>query len=47
MSLIYDIEKLCDVDFTNASNFQSLEFVYRCSETQIQVTENLNLIAKV
>ena len=27
------------------TNFQSLEVVYRGSETQFQVTENLNLIA--
>ena len=29
-------------DFTNNTNFQSLEVVDRGSETQLQVTENLN-----
>ena len=43
MSSICDIEKLCDAHFTNQNNFQSLEAVDRVSETQLQVTENLNL----
>ena len=33
-------------DFTNNRNFQSLEVVCRGSETQIQVTENLNFISQ-
>ena len=41
MSPICDVEKLCDVIFTNPSNFQSLEAVDSGSETQLQVTENL------
>ena len=31
-----------DLNFTNNTNFQSLEVVDRGSETQPQVTENLN-----
>ena len=31
-----------DFNFTNNINFRSLEVVYRGSETQLQVTENLN-----
>ena len=31
-----------DLNFTNLTNFQSLEVVDRGSETQLQVTENLN-----
>ena len=30
------------LNFTNHIHFQSLEVVYRVSETQLQVTENLN-----
>ena len=30
------------LNFTNNINFQSLEVVFRGSETQLQVTENLN-----
>ena len=33
-------------NFTNPSNFQSLEVVGRGSETQREVTENLNWIAQ-
>ena len=36
-----------DLNFTNNTNFQSLEVVDRGSETQPQVTENLNWIAQV
>ena len=43
MSSIYNIEKLCDVNLTNPSNFQSLiEVVIRRSDTQLQVTEHFN-----
>ena len=35
-----------DLNFTNNTNFQSLEVVDRGSETQLQVTENLNWIAQ-
>ena len=31
-----------NLNFTNNIHFQSLEVVYRGSETQLQVTENLN-----
>ena len=31
-----------DVNFTNNINYQSLEVVYRGSETQLQVIENSN-----
>ena len=33
-------------NFTNPSNFQSLEAVDRVSETQLQVTENLYSIVQ-
>ena len=32
----------CHLNFTNHIHFQSLEVVCRGSETQLQVTENLN-----
>ena len=35
-----------DKYFTNNINFQSLEVVYRGSEMQLQVTQNVNLIAQ-
>ena len=35
-----------ELNFTNNINFQSLEVVYRGSETQLQVTENLNCMAQ-
>ena len=35
-----------DLNFTNNTNLQSLEVVDRGSETQLQVTENLNGIAQ-
>ena len=35
-----------DLNFTNYTNFQSLEVVDRCRETQLQVTENLNFLAQ-
>ena len=35
-----------DLNFTNTTNFQSLEVVDRGSETQLQVTENLNFLAQ-
>ena len=36
-----------DLNFTNYTiHFQSLEVVYRVSETQLQVTENLSWIAQ-
>ena len=34
----------CDLNFTNNTNFQSLEVVDRASETQLQVAENLNFL---
>ena len=34
-----------DLHFTNFTNFQSLEVVDRGSETQLQLTENLKLVA--
>ena len=34
------------MNFTNQSNFQLLEVVDRVSDTQLQVTENLNGIAQ-
>ena len=37
-------EKHLDLNFTNPTNFQSLEVVDRGSETQLQVAENLILI---
>ena len=33
-----------DLNFTNNTNFQSLEVVDRGSETQLQVGENLNFL---
>ena len=43
----FDLETLIywDLYFTNHINFQSLEVVYRGSETQLQVTKNSNCIA--
>ena len=38
--------KSWDLYFTNNINFQSLEVVDRGSETQLQVTENLNVLAQ-
>ena len=35
-----------DFNLTNNTNFQSLEVVDRGSETQLQVTENLNWISQ-
>ena len=35
-----------DLNFTKNTNFQSLEVVDRGSETQLQVAENLNLLAQ-
>ena len=35
-----------DLNFTNNTNFQSLEIVDRGSETQLQVAENLNFLAQ-
>ena len=35
-----------DLNFTNNTNFLSLEVVDRGSETQLQVTENLNCIGQ-
>ena len=35
-----------DLNFTNNTNFQSLEVVDRRSETQLQVAENLNFLAQ-
>ena len=36
-----------DLNLTIKTNFQSLEVVDRGSETQLQVTENLNFLAQV
>ena len=38
----FNLEKLINLNFINHVNFQSLEVVYRGSETQLQVTENFN-----
>ena len=43
MPLILKITDICwEINFTYRINFQSLEVVYRGSETQLQVTEKLN-----
>ena len=39
--------RICESDLILQSNFQSLEVVSRGSETQLQVTENLNRIAQI
>ena len=46
MSEIYEIGKylVSNNYLANPWNFQSLEVVDRGSETQLQVTENLNLV---
>ena len=41
-----DIHVYGDLNVTNNIHFQSLEVVYRGSETQLQVTENFNCIAQ-
>ena len=40
----YFIVKTKEVEFHRISNFQPLEVVDRCSETQPQVVENLNIL---
>ena len=44
----FNLETLiwCDLNFTNDTNFQSLEVVDRGSKTQLQVAENLNFLAQ-
>ena len=46
MLLILNTDICWDLNFTNNTNFQSLEVVDRGSETQLQVAENLNFLAQ-
>ena len=46
-SFNFETQYMCwDLSFTNNTNFQSLEAVDSDSETQLQVTKNLNFLAQ-
>ena len=46
MLSILETDICWDLNFTNNTNFQSLEVVDSGKETQLQVTENLNFLAQ-